>query len=372
MDIEEAISVTEERLSEEGDSMRDLLTNFRDRISKILIGESQWQHILDCAGQLPIEMGAYPFGFELPLHEPLPDADFGASLASRSRAASRFLDGQRTDQTDWTAKFVASLFKKMDSPAASLREIVGRKLMLEYDIGSARLGQRLEPGLFLRPNEHPIVGDAGQVRDVRTVVDALVSSVDWERNDQERANVDRVYREQPEDTRIDSFGVFPSRSRSIRLAVMGFKTQDQVGEYLKAIEWPGHPSAVQSVLARFSERTSVSRIGMNVDVRESGVGPKLGLVLIVKQRYTKDSRYWLDGLTDWDPFLNALDQEEIVRPEKLKELKRWVSKPEILFAKTGRFVLMRGIHHIKLVVTSDRLMHAKAYIYLILSGALRL
>ena len=219
---------------------------------------------------------------------------------------------------------------------------------------------RAEPGLFLRPNERAITGAAGQIEDVRTVVDALVASVGWKRNETERANVDRVYLNQPGDTRIDSFGVFPSRSRSIRLAIMGFESQNEVGSYLKGIEWPGETMAVESVISRFMKRTDVSRIGINIDVQESGVGPKIGLVLIVKQRYTKDSRYWLDGLTDWDPFLNALELEEIVFEEKLEELKRWVSKPTVLFARSGRFVLMRGIHHIKLVVGSEGLVHAKA------------
>ncbi|MDE2985531.1 MAG: hypothetical protein OXU69_12565 [Gemmatimonadota bacterium] len=108
---------------------------------------------------------------------------------------------------------------------------------------------------------------------------------------------------------------------------------------------------------------------MNIDVREEGVGPTLGLTLIVKQRYTKDSRYWLDGLTDWEPFLEALSHEDLVVPEKLGALAGWVSKPTTLFGKSGRFVMLRGIHHIKLVVSGDRLREAKAYVFMVLSGA---
>ena len=42
----------------------------------------------------------------------------------------------------------------------------------------------------------------------------------------------------------------------------------------------------------------------------------------------------------------------------------------MLFAKTGRFVMLRGIHHIKLVMSENRLEQAKAYVYMVLSGAL--
>ena len=224
--------------------------------------------------------------------------------------------------------------------------------------------------MFLRPGERPIVGARGQANDVGMVVDALVSCVGWERNDAEREHVERAYLAQPGDTRMDSFGVFPSRSRAVRLAIMGFRTQQEICCYLETTGWPGRISAVDSVISRFRERANIVRTGANIDVEEGGIGPTLGLTLIVKQRYTKDSRYWLDGLTDWDPFLEALSHEDLLVPEKLAELAGWVSKPTTLFAKSGRYVLLRGIHHIKLVISGDRLRKVKAYVFMVLSGAM--
>ena len=369
MDIDEAIILTQDRLAEEGGSMGELLGQFRNRVSPILIGDPEWKRILECAGKLPITMGALPFGFELPLHLHSPQADFGVSMASGTRTADFFHERARTDTKDETARAVSRLFRQMDSGHSPLRDVVGHKLMLEYDIGSARDGERSLPGMFLRPGERPIIGAGGQADEVGMVVDALVSCLGWEMNDDQRNNVQRVYLAQPEDTRMDSFGVFPSRSRSIRLAIMGFKTPQETCGYLEQTGWPGQISAVDSVLARFRERVKIVRTGLNIDVRDEGVGPTLGLTLIVKQRYTKDSRYWIDGLTDWDPLLKALSHEDLVAQEKLTALADWVSKPTILFAKSGRFVLLRGIHHIKLVITENRLGKAKAYVFMVLSGA---
>ena len=369
MDIDQAVTLTEDRLADEGGTMGDLLGHFRNRISPTLIGDAQWQRVLRCAGRLPVTMAALPFGFELPLHEPGPEADFGASLASGTRTAAFFRERARTDETDETARSITRLFRQMETGESHLRDIVGRKLMLEYDIGSAQDGARSDPALFLRPGERPIIGAADQLTDVGTVVDALVACAGWERNDAERNNVERAYLAQPADTRLDSFGVFPSRSRSIRLAVMGFRTQQEACDYLRNTGWPGRISAVEAVISRFRERASIVRTGVNIDVREEGLGPTLGLTLIVKQRYTKDSRYWLDGLTDWDPFLNALSHEDLVVPEKLSAVADWVSNPATLFAKSGRYVLLRGIHHIKLVVSGNRLRKAKAYVFLVLSAA---
>ena len=68
--------------------------------------------------------------------------------------------------------------------------------------------------------------------------------------------------------------------------------------------------------------------------------------------------------------LEALGHEDLVVGEKLQALAKWVSTPSTLYAKTGRFVMLRGIHHIKLVIAGDRLEKVKAYVYMVLSGAL--
>ena len=371
MDIDKAVLITQEKLAREGRSLGELLDFFRDRISPVLIDEAQWKRIIQCTEKLPIEMGALPFGFEIPLHDRMPIADLGVSLASGTRTATFYEELNRKKTTDDTANAIVNLFHQMDSDNSELRDIVGRKLMLEYDIGteSDPPGTSI-PGMFLRPGERPIMGSGQQVEDVRTVVDALVSCVGWDCNDIERRNVERAHGAQPLHTRIDSFGIFPSRSRLIRLAVMGFNTQQELCTYLKRIQWPGQIHAVESLVSRFRERANAVRSGINIDIRDTGLGPSLGLTLIVKQRFTKDSRYWLDGHTDWEPFLKSLSFEDIIIPEKLKELESWNSKPTVLFAKTGRFVLLSGIHHIKLVVSDDQLAKVKAYLFLVISGAI--
>ncbi len=370
MELDEAVTLTEDRLAVEGGALSDLLRHFRNRVSPVLIGDPEWELILERAGELPITMGALPFGFELPLHEATPRADLGVSLASGTRTAAFFAERVRSGKGDETARVIARLFRRMEAENSPLREIVGRKLMLEFDIGLGRDDGDSLPGIFLRPGERPIIGAGGQAKDVRLVVDALASSVGWALTPAERDNVERAYLAQPEDTRMDSFGVFPSRSRAIRLAVMGFQSEREAGSYLANTGWPGELPAVHSVISRFQERAHIVRSGVNIDVLEDGVGPTLGLTLIVKQRYTKGSRYWLDGLTDWQPFLKALGHEELVFPEKLDALADWVSRPTTLFAKSGRYVLLRGIHHVKLVLSGNQLRAAKAYVFMVLSGAI--
>ena len=369
MNIDQAVRLTQDRLAKEGGTLSDLVGHFRNRISPVLIGERQWPRILECAEQFPITTGALPFGFELPLHEPKPEADFGLSLASGSEAAAFFRERAQADGTDETASAILRLFEQMEAEHSPLREIVGRKLMLEYDIGSAGEGERPRPGMFVRPGERPIVGGAGQVEDVRTAVDALKACVGWQRNEAQWQHLRRAYLAQPEDTRLDAFGVFPSRSRAMRLAIMGFRTRQDIGAFLDSTGWPGQIQAVDDVLSRFKAQVKFDRTGVYLDVQDQGLGPTLGLALIVKQRYTNDARYWLDGLNDWDPLLEALGHEDLVVSEKLAAVAGWVSKPTPIFGKSGRYVLLRGIHHIKLVISNNQLRKAKAYVFMVISGA---
>jgi len=369
MHIDEAVTHTQDRLAREGETMDELLGRFRNRVSPVLIGDGQWQRILDCARRLPITMGSLPFGFELPLHLRDPQADFGTSLASGTRPAAFFEARAREHTADETAGTVTRLFGEMEADGSDLRAIVGRKLMLEYDIGSARDGAQALPGMFLRPGERPIIGAGGQAEDVVLVADTLMRCAGWGETGPQCRNARRAYLAQPEDTRMDSFGIFPARSRALRLAVMGFRSHRQVCAYLQGIGWPGRCPAVTDVIERFEKRVKVVRVGVNINAEAEGIGPELGLTLVVKQRYTKDSRYWLDGLTDWEPFLEAMRHEEIIMPEKLAALAGWVCKPTPLFAKSGQYVLLRGIHHIKLVMDGEQLRKAKAYVFMVLSGA---
>ena len=98
LDTDEAVALTRDRLAEEGGTMADLLGHFRHRISPILVGDPEWERVLECAGKHPITMGALPFGFELPLHERRPAADFGVSLTSGSRAGRVFPRTRRERQ----------------------------------------------------------------------------------------------------------------------------------------------------------------------------------------------------------------------------------------------------------------------------------
>ena len=83
MDIDEAVTLTQDRLAQEGETMGDLLGHFRSRISPILVGDREWDRILDCAGKLPITIGRPSLRLR------------AAAACTRARGGLRRLGGQR-------------------------------------------------------------------------------------------------------------------------------------------------------------------------------------------------------------------------------------------------------------------------------------
>ena len=366
MDFEQAMALTQTRLAQEGNNMGFLFEQSKSWTPETLVGKNEWNNILGCTKNLPISMGAFPFGFEFPLHTRKPQADIGVSLTAGTSTSRIFFERAKNSGSDLLAGTIVKLFKQMEGTSI-LSEIVGRKVMMEFDIGSAKEVIPELPGFFLYPGRNPIKGGEGKVNEILTVADALFSSMGWNLNQALRRMLEQIYIAQPNNTRMDSFGIFPSRSRGIRLAVMGLNSSLELKSFLKAIEWAGDASTVQGIIESLQKKTQIVQSGVNLDVNEEGLGSTLGLTVLAKRRHPDDPRYWLDDTDLWSPFLEALGQEEIVVNEKLAALKGWMSKPKILYGKTGRFVLLRGIHHIKIVIAEGSLSKVKAYVFMVLT-----
>ncbi len=368
LNLDESVMRTQERLAEEDGSMAELLGNLRHMISPTLIGDQQWQHILLRAERLPMSLSALPFGFELPLHDSTPKADFGASIAAGTRAATLFKQRAKDADADAGEAAVAHLIEQMDVEDSPLRSAVGPKLMLEYDVGSSEGQAPSPPGIFLRPYARPVIAGGDHIEDVGITVGALVSSVGWQPNEAEHRHVERVFLSQPVGTHTDSFGVFPSRGRGIRLLITGIDPQEQLCDFLRDIGWPGQLMAVESVMSGFQDFLREVKFGVHLDVGENGIGPSLGLTPQIKARFAHNRRYFFDDLSEWAPLLETLRRVDFVQEEKLRALEGMVSRPTPLFAKSGRYVLLRGIHHIKLAIAGNRLAKAKAYLFMVLLG----
>ena len=362
-------SATEASLLREAGSVKQLLAPLKGRISPVLIADREWERIWERVRGLPVTLAAFPFGFELPLHDPAPRADFGFSLVGGSRSEQFFLtqpDSADVDSADVdpadvdpAAAGIGWLLDEMRCENSPLRRVAGRKALLEYDIAPAGSGPHPEPGIFLYPAEGVLKGDQSEARfrDLAVLVDGVVSAAGWASDAAEREQVERLYRATDPNLGVRAVGAFPSRARGLRVAVTGFRKTAELTAFLERAGWSGRYERLAATVSRLEERGAYGYLGLHFDVRRDGLGSKLGLSFFHQQGE------WLRDFRPWEILVEELRRESLAVPEKLSALSKSCCGAEALFGKSGMFVLLRGIHHLKLVITEDTIEEAKAYIF---------
>ncbi len=351
---------TEKCLLSVAASMGQLLMRIRPHISARLIDGPEWERLLDRAHETPVTMAAFPFGFEIPLQDPLPKADFGVSLVGDSRTAAHFQERGRARDADQSTASLAWLLDETDREDSLLRRVVGRKMMLEYDVQPVENGARPDPGIFLYPVDDVLAGGQQRLSELGAVHDALVFAGGWSPDAAERRQVERLYETLTPDTLIKAVGTFPSRERTIRIAATGFRKADDVVAFLDRAGWPGCPAAVGDTVSFFEERGAFAYLGIHFDITADGVGPALGLSFFAQERE------WLKDIRYWTPLIDGIGERAYALPGKLAELARWSTGSTTLLTGSGPIMLVRGIHHVKLSITGDRVGPVKGYVFFLM------
>ena len=337
------LQAVERRLILEEAALGALLEQLRGRIPRGLLDGRGWERVLERARSLPATSAARLFGFEFPLHSREPDADLGVLVTAGSRAAASFANAARREGADPGLTGPASLLAEIDRRNPCLRAVENDAVVLEYDIGSA--GERTvpTPGLFL--------AFAGRGANPQGAVDVLVDSAGWTRCRNERREVERVCAALDERNFVRSIGVFPSRKRGIRLLAAGFEGEQSVGAFLERIGWTGSLSLVAATVGRFRERKSFAMVGVNIDVSSRGVGPGLGISLLHPPS---------DDAARWAPVMDGLREDGLAVAEKLTAMAEWPGT-DLLFGRSGVFLLSRRIGHVKLALSGNRIEKSKLY-----------
>ena len=366
MSFAQAWKATEACLEHEADSLGELLVRLRSRISPLLIGEPEWQKVVERARDLPVTLGAFPFGFELPLHDQRRGADFGVSVVGGSRSAADFEARARLEGAGPCDKGIAWFLQETKPKDSALRRIAGSKMLLEYDLDSSGQGIHPDPGIFLYPLEDTLVGDRSRerARDLGVVLEAVsqVSGMDFKGSD--RRDVERVYMAMQPNTAMRALGAFPSRGGGVRLAITGFKRAQEVTSFLDRAHWPGQHAIVTSTVSRYEQRGAFGYLGIHLDVGPNGLSPALGISF-----YAQEGE-WLKDIRHWAAIIEGLGEDRIAVEDKLSALTATWCGVETLFGKSAPFVVVRGIHHFKLAVIGDRIEQVKAYPFFLMLGSL--
>ncbi|MCY4156310.1 MAG: hypothetical protein OXF66_02570 [Gammaproteobacteria bacterium] len=372
MDFDREWTANEDGLLREADSLAALLARIGGCFPPVLIRGEGWRRLLDQAAGLPASLAAFPMWMGFSMRGPRPAADLAVSLVGGSRSAVFFQDESAAGKRPSCAAAVASLLKETAPDKAPLRRIAGNRVLLDYSMDSMRRARRSDPGIFLYPIKRTLPGGARQRRpgNLGVVLDAILRAMDWERDSAERRNAEQVYSALKRDTRIAAVGVFPSRGKGIRLMALGFGEARAAAEFAQRAGWPGRHSALAAILSRLEQCGALDGMRMGVDLQASaqGVGPSLDLH-IFSENTIYESAGWFKDPQHWDALIDGMREEGLIAAEKSQALAEWSSGAEMLFGKSGPFVLLRRLHHVKLVMAEERLEQINAYVFMLM-GAL--
>ena len=362
MDIEESRARLEKHMLAQAGSVGELLEQFRGRISPALIGGPGWDRLLERTRTLPISLATSGFGFELPLHEPELRADFGVALFEGSLSAAHFEEWCRAHPDDPSTAAASRLLGAMGRESA-IQRIGGTKLMLEYDIDPGRAGPLPDPGVFLYTASDALSRE-DSVRGLEgfhAAADAVAAAGAWKLEAGERRQIERLFSVMPPGTGIGSVGAFPARSEGLRIAVTGLEKTRDLTAFLQRTDWPGRPEAVAPFVSEMEERDAFAHLAAHFDIApQGGVGPSLGVSF-----YARDTQ-WVKETGPWMELIEGIGEHGLALPEKLSALATSWSGVETVFGRRSMLLVVKGIHHIKLVLSGDRFAQVKAYVFVLL------
>ncbi len=336
----------EKRLPAEGSSLGELLAGLTGYVAPALLDQEGWQPVIDAARQWPPSCAAIPFGFEIQLRKPQPRADFGITLTAEGLTADWIRNqAEKQDAPPFMVRLAHLLNTLRDEDSALKREIM--RIMLEIDIASAVSSEDRNPGVFLYFGKSA----DGRPRDTDAVLSALNAAAGWADDPAELRLARDFGRAIPGDVNFISLGAFPGRGRGFRLTATGFSDGAEVESFLSRIGWQGRCDLLAEMIARMTERGAFSKLGVMLYARGGSFERKIGLYLRQDQA-TLPSQ------------LEALAAEGCLA-EKLAGLDPAAMQQVILWGKTGEFRLLRGINHVKLVLTETGFEDIKAYFGLV-------
>lgn len=313
------------------------------------------------------------FGFECRLGELAPEADFAIGIYPQTGGRQLLVEQTLEDftpkaQQDYQIWSNILAFTQLWSNATSIYHEVIDNLWLEFDYpppGSESVApsiflgftQAAQVRLHLSEMEH--VDDPGY----RWMPEAIEQLRQYPLPKSVGNMLTRLLRSLPPTAKIFQIGVMLSRPEdSIRLCIQGIPL-DQLAPFLASLDWHG---SIEMLNRLIEDLPDVDRINLNLDLSDQ-LSDKIGI------------ECYFQKLNQEIAFVDWLVQSNLCIAEKasaltakwgglthqIQHIDSWPAElvhRSLLRSSGSCSLFYRYLHHIKLVVVSDLLLQAKAYL----------
>jgi hypothetical protein len=344
-------------------SLRDYLEPLRRHLPPALVSAAGFAAMEPSAALMPARFGHSPFGFEVRLEA----GPLGADLLAFANPATGDLEAlaEHPIPSELRTTPAWQALDRLTTASAGGEPLAGKleNLWLELDTtGEAPLLPSLffMPVAMLRPGRQDHTAALAITEAALEVVAAETPAC------LASGSLRRCFAPLPPAASIFQVGVMNARpSRYVRICVT-LHNQRTALAYLEAVGFPGDLAAVHRRLAWLRRYTN--RLRFNLDLAED-VAPKLGIECYLGG--PGPERHWRD-------FLAALCREGACDPAKAAALLAYIgeSRPEdepgtwpptftaaaAWLGRGNRPVLIRSLHHVKVVLAPGRDLEAKAYL----------
>lgn len=357
-------------LQEKSTSLTQYLDLLKPLLSESLIDAEHWANIEAIAHWLPGSITNF-FGFEFPLGDPIPQADFLLHIGSEE-IGQQILAGQTSRYLLHPGIFTKPIWQQiqkftqswLDESSLLCKHI--NNIWLEFDVDGTLQNFPI-PSCFFGSNT--IRFQSGVAKNTCAWVTQIAitqlqgHSINSDIEEQLFHCIDVL----PQEAYIFQVGLMLARhSEQVRICIRNISTL-QIVQYLEKLNWSGSITKLESILSTYGEL--VDRIDIDLDIGASGLGSKLGLECYLRAQPRHNPR--------WETFLNTLSEVRLCLPQKRDAL---LAYPSFIREKNHRHqwpshllklsqflgtpyegVFFQGLHHIKLVYKANQITEAKAY-----------
>lgn len=351
--------------------LSDYLTLLRPEIPPQLISSECWQHVDTVAQKLPCALTSF-WGFECPLGTKSADADFLICATAENGGRQVLAGNQRTTPlTDvWSYPIWQQIghFSQEWSTDSSLYSQV-HNVWLEFDVSSLS-NSIASPSFFFAL--YPIHADSNHTTSsahshqwVTQIALKLLLNREISRPIQHQ--IFKCFDTLPPEAYVFQIGVMLSRNTDVIRICIRDIAPEHILDYLTQLSWPGSLEELRFLLAQLSGL--VDRIDLDLDVGET-IAPKLGLECYLEQQPLVEPRWaeFLDHLVASNLCVSSKRDDLLAYPGHVRQSHRpdlW--SPQLkqfsnLLGSRYEMVLMKGLHHIKIVYQPEMPLSAKAYL----------